>query len=442
MQAHNARTATLAKLNITTLNAMQEAAEAAILKEREVLLLSPTGSGKTLAFLLPVWQLLNEDVEGVQAVIITPSRELALQIESVWKQMSTGFKVNTCYGGHAMSVEIKNLSQPPALLIGTPGRVADHLRRETFSTKKIHTLVLDEFDKSLAMGFQDDMSFIIQNLENLQKRVLVSATEGVEIPEFTGITHPKTLDFVPRGTTKTKSALELKLVRSEHADKLESLFRLLCFLGNESAMIFCNHRDAVERISRHLEEKGIPTAVYHGKLEQDERELALTKFRNGSAYFLICTDLGSRGLDIPDTRHVIHYQMPLKEEDFIHRNGRTARMHATGTAYLILQEDEKQPQFLGRRPEPITLPEDSPLPEAPEWVTLYIGAGRKNKINKVDIVGFLSQKGKLTRDDLGLIEVRDFAAFAAVKTGKVKQMLALVRDEKIKGKKYKVALAR
>lgn len=441
MQQSVNRKTILEKLNISALNQMQEAAEKAVLKHADVLLLSPTGSGKTLAFLLPVWQLLKPDVEGVQCIVITPSRELALQIESVWKKMSTGYKVNTCYGGHQMSIEIKNLSQPPALLIGTPGRIADHLSRDTFSTDKVRTVVLDEFDKSLSQGFEEEMEFILGNVPNLKKRILVSATVGIEIPAFAGIKDLQTLDFISEKKSQNM-ALDLKIVRSQEKDKLQILFRLLCFLGGERTMIFCNHRDAVERISRHLEDMGLPTAVYHGKLEQDERELALTKFRNGSANYLICTDLGSRGLDIPEVLHVIHYQLPLKEEDFIHRNGRTARMHATGTAYLVLQSDEKLPSFLSQKIEVISIPENAELPPIPEWVTVYIGAGKKNKVNKIDVVGFLSQKGKLTRDDLGVIEIRDFAAFAAVNRSKIKQMLALVRDEKIKGKKYKVALAR
>ena len=440
MQQKENRKAVLGKLNISALNPMQQAAESAILKDSDVLLLSPTGSGKTLAFLLPVWQLLDAGTEGVQCMVITPSRELALQIESVWKKMGTGFKVNTCYGGHRMSVEIQNLSQPPALLIGTPGRIADHLSRDTFSTRGIHTVVLDEFDKSLTLGFNEEMSFIMENMPALKKRILVSATEGIEIPEFAGVTRPKTIDFISR--KEENKALDLRLVRSDQKDKLDILFRLLCYLGSERTMIFCNHRDAVERIGRHLEEKGIPTAMYHGKLEQDEREMALIRFRNGSAQFLICTDLGSRGLDIPEMKHVIHYQLPLKEEDFIHRNGRTARMHATGTAYLVLQEDERVLAFVTPKPRELSLPAEGTAPQAPEWVTLYIGAGRKNKVNKVDIVGFLSQKGKLGREDLGLVEVLDFSAFAAVKESKLKQLLSLVRDEKIKGKKYKVALAR
>lgn len=414
---------------------MQSTAEKNILRHKETLLLSPTGSGKTLAFLLPVWQLLQASEQHVQCIVVTPSRELALQIESVWKKMGTGFKVNTCYGGHAMSVETKNLSQPPAILIGTPGRLADHISRSTFSTEKIHTVVLDEFDKSLSQGFEEEMSFIMDNLPNLQKKVLVSATQGTEIPDFVNVTDLKTLDFISQ-KNDTNPALRTYIVRSEQKDKLDVLFKLLCTIGEERCMIFCNHRDAVERISRHLDDMAIPSSIYHGKLEQDERELALTRFRNGSSHYLICTDLGSRGLDIPEVRHVVHYQLPPKEEDFVHRNGRTARMHADGNAYLILQETESAPAFLSSKPIPFPLPESPVLPKAPEWITIYIGAGRKNKVNKVDIVGFLSQKGKLGRDDLGIVEVRDFAAFAAVKKSKVKQMLALVRDEKIKGKKW------
>lgn len=428
------------KLGIKKLNPMQEAAAKAIGNKDEVLLLSPTGSGKTLAFLLPVLQQLNEQVSGVQCLIISPTRELALQIESVWKKMGTGFKVNTCYGGHAFSVEAKNLSVPPALLVGTPGRIADHIRRETISFGHTQILVLDEFDKSLDMGFEADMAFILEQLPRLKKRILVSATGNSSVPAFVGVKNLTVLDFISEKKENLK--LEMKLVRSSQNDKLDSLFKLLCQLGHENTMVFCNHRDAVERISRLLEEQGLPCSVYHGKLEQEDREMALVRFRNGSARFLITTDLGSRGLDIPDVRHIVHYQLPLKEEDFIHRNGRTARMNAGGTAYLVLREDESIPAFIKTKATPIQLPEEVEIPEAPDWVTLYIGGGRKNKINKVDVVGFLSQKGKLNRDELGLVEVKDFACFAAIKKDKLKQLLQSVRDEKIKGKKYKVALAR
>lgn len=434
------RRSVLESLSIQALNPMQEKAEKSILDNRSVVLLSPTGTGKTLAFLLPIFQLLNADKKQVQAVVITPSRELALQIEAVWKKMNTGFKVNACYGGHSMQVETKNLSVPPALLIGTPGRIADHLRRETVDLRNVQFLVLDEFDKSLAMGFEADMSDILEELPGLNKRVLVSATREVEIPEFVGIKPAHVLDFIPSG--HSIPALKMKMVRSLQKDKLDALLRLLSITGNENCMVFCNHRDAVERIGRHLEEHGIPAGIYHGKLEQDERELALIKFRNGSTRTLVTTDLGSRGLDIPEMKHVIHYQLPPKEEDYIHRNGRTARMHAEGTSYLVLQEEERIPSYIQHPPDLIDLPEEIVITEAPEWITLYIGAGKKNKVNKMDVVGFLMQKGSLKPGDVGIVEVKDFSAFAAVKRTLVKTLLPKLRDEKIKGKKYKVAVAK
>src|ERR1700759_1839845 len=174
----------LENLKIAELNQMQHAALSAA-KKGDVILFSPTGSGKTLGFLLPLLDILKSDVPTVQVLILVPSRELALQIEQVFKAMGKGFKVNCCYGGHPVKIERNNLSQPPAVLIGTPGRIAHHLRRESFSTDTIHTLILDEFDKSLEFGFQEDMTYIIRQLPGLKKRILTSATKMKEIPAFT-----------------------------------------------------------------------------------------------------------------------------------------------------------------------------------------------------------------------------------------------------------------
>ena len=184
----------LANLNIEALNPMQLNAVEAISTYKDIILLSPTGSGKTLAFLIPVLKSLSEGNNRVQALVLTPSRELALQIEQVFKAMNTGFKVSCCYGGHKTSIEKNNLKEPPALLIGTPGRILDHISRGIVNTEGIHTLVLDEFDKSLELGFREEMSAIIQTLSSVQKRILTSATRALEIPDFTGIKDPFTLD--------------------------------------------------------------------------------------------------------------------------------------------------------------------------------------------------------------------------------------------------------
>ncbi|WP_395046495.1 DEAD/DEAH box helicase [Flavobacterium sp.] len=430
----------LLNLGIESLNEMQEVAQDTILNDNNVLLLSPTGSGKTLAFLLPIFEMLQENVTSVQCLILVPSRELGLQIEQVWKKMGTSYKVNVCYGGHSIDTEIKNLSNPPAVLIGTPGRIADHIDRGTFNVDAIQTLILDEFDKSLQLGFHEQMSFIINRLPKLNKRILVSATSDIEIPKYTRVINPTVLDFIPSEEEKTN--LSMKMVVSKDKDKIGSLFNLICSLKSESAIIFCNHRDAAERISDTLNEKGIYATYYHGGMDQDERERALIQFRNGSVSYLITTDLAARGLDIPEIKHVIHYHLPSKEDEFTHRNGRTARMLASGTSYILIHESEKKLDYIDYKMTVLNVENSTSLPKAPEFQTIYISGGKKTKLNKIDIVGFFSQKGKLEKGDLGLIEVKDFISFAAVKSKKVNDLLKNIRDEKMKGKKFKIEVAR
>jgi len=429
----------LKNLNISSLNAIQEASLEADKKGNDLVLLAPTGSGKTLGFLLPVLNRLNPDKEGIQAMILVPSRELALQIEQVFRDMSTGFKVNCCYGGHSIQTERNSLKHPPAILIGTPGRIADHVKRGRVETSSIHTLVLDEFDKALEFGFQADMASIIGQLRRIKKRILTSATQSIKIPVFTGISSPIELNFLEEASPKE---LQIKAVKSEGKDKLEALFRLVCSLGNEATLVFCNHRDAVERISGHLNLRGLVHDIFHGGLEQEERERALIKFRNGSHHLLITTDLASRGLDIPEIKYVIHYHLPTKEDAFIHRNGRTARMKAEGTSYLVLAQDELLPRFINESIPFDQLPENVTLPKQPDWVTLFIGSGKKDKVNKVDLVGFLLQKGKLQKDELGLINVLDYSSFVAVRREKVNKVLHLIRNERIKRKKPKIAISK
>ena len=428
----------LKALKIEALNEMQKEALEAGKASNDVVLLSPTGSGKTLGFLLPLATQLNENAAGVQAMIIAPSRELALQIETVARAMSTGYKISCCYGGHPFSVERKSLQPPPAIVVGTPGRLADHIRRGTIDPLTIHTLVLDEFDKALELGFKDDMSFIISQLGGLKKRILTSATNIDEIPSFTGITSPRTVDHLHR---EKEIKLKQKWVRAKGTDKLDTLYALVCKTGGKATLVFCNHRDAVERISELLEKRGLPHGIFHGGLEQDERERELIKFRNGSHRLLITTDLASRGLDIPEIEYIIHYQLPPTPEVFTHRNGRTARMNAEGTSYLLLSEEEYIPPFIDTKPEREELPAAPALPPKPEWVTLYIGAGKKDKVNKVDVVGLLLQKGNLSKDELGLIEVKDFSCYVAVKRNRIENLVSALRNEKIKNKKIKMEIA-
>ena len=428
----------LENLKFESLNEIQSAMINADLKASNIVLLAPTGSGKTVAFLLPLLHQLNAKTTGVQALILVPSRELALQIEQVFRSMGTGFKVNCCYGGHPMKTERNNFSEPPAVLIGTPGRIAAHLRRGSFEPESIHLLVLDEFDKSLELGFSDEMSYIIGLLPKIKKRILTSATQAIEIPEFSGVKNPVTLNYL---TEENRPNIVLKAVRATENDKLEILIKLICHLGHEPTLVFCNHREAVDRISEILTEEGVIHDTFHGGLEQDERERALLKFRNGSHQILITTDLAARGLDIPEIKNIIHYQGANTEEGFIHRNGRTARMNAFGTSWLVLAEKESVPDFLSAQPEFVNLPEQIRLPEPPQWITLYIGAGKKDKISKTDIVGFLIQKGNLTKEEIGLITILDNASFVAINRVKARQTVAAIKDEKVKNQKVRIAIS-
>ncbi len=426
------------KLQIQEMNQMQKSMYTASENDADIILLSPTGSGKTLGFLFPVLRNLNPDTKEIQALILVPARELALQIEQVFKSMGTDFKVSIAYGGHDKKIEINNLVEAPAVLIGTPGRIAYHLKNGNFNPSTIKTLVLDEFDKALELGFQEDMEYIVGELSGLSQRILTSATEMGKIPEFVKLNNEKTISFLKEN--KSKPDIQLKKVMTIPEEKLETLFQLICKIGNKRTLIFCNHRDAVDRISELLREKGIQRETFHGGMEQDERERALLKFRNDSARILITTDLASRGLDIPEVESIVHYQLPPKEDAFIHRNGRTARMNAKGFVYLIMTEDENFPFIKNNIPEE-NVSESNRIPERTPNQTIYISAGKKDKVNKVDIVGYLIKKGGLEKDDIGLIEVKDNTSYVAINRKKTIELLKKLTNEKLKGKKVKIEIA-
>lgn len=436
----------LRNLKIEQLTPMQEAAIEAYASHKDLVLLSPTGSGKTLAFLLPLVQSLRPEVVGVQAVVLVPSRELALQIEAVFKTMNSPFKVMSCYGGRPAMEEHRTMrGMNPAVIIGTPGRMNDHLRKGNFEARIVTTLIIDEFDKCLEFGFQDEMSEVIGRLPSLKKRVLLSATDAAEIPVFVkgnsavaNLHSTEADEFIKLNFLEEESVsqrLNLQKVLSPEKDKLETLYRLLCTLGGASTLVFVNYRESVERVTGYLQARKFPCDMFHGGMEQADRERSLYKFRNGSCPVLVSTDLAARGLDIPRIENVVHYHLPVNEEAFTHRNGRTARWEARGASFLILHAGERLPDYVSEDIPVFELPEQTPPPAKSRWTTLYIGKGKKDKLNKIDIVGFLYKKGGLAKEDVGQVDVKEHYAFVAVRRGKAKQLLTLVRGEKIKGMK-------
>lgn len=420
-------------LRIDALNAMQEETCAAYRKGKDLVLLSPTGSGKTLACLIPLVQSLQETEGGVQAVILVPSRELALQIEQVFKAMKTPFRIVSCYGGRPAMEEHRTLKQVnPHVVVATPGRMNDHLGKENIVTDTVHTLVIDEFDKCLELGFQDEMAQVLSRLQPLQRRFLLSATDAEQIPAFVSDRDFTKLDFLDR-TESVSDRVQVRLVKSPQKDKLDTLANLLGSLRGGSSMVFVNYRESVERTAAFLKSKGFFYSSFHGGMEQKDRERALYKFSNGSCNVLVTTDLAARGLDIADVDHIIHYHLPLNEEAYIHRNGRTARWDAEGNAYVILGPEEHLPEYMPADMPVLNLHENGGRPRPPKWITLYIGKGKKDKINKVDIVGFLSKVGGLQKEEIGRIDVKEHYAFVAVARACEREVLARVKGQKIKG---------
>jgi superfamily II DNA/RNA helicase len=424
----------LSKLNIEQLNPMQEEAQQAIHSGSEIVLLSPTGTGKTLAFMLPIIAGLDAKCADIQVLILVPSRELAIQIEQVIREMGTGYKTNAFYGGRNFSKDRMDLNHPPAILIGTPGRISDHIMRETFSTQNIKSLVLDEFDKSLEIGFEAEMKAIITSLPKVRKKILTSATHEVVIPSFVGLSSPVYVDYLHEKIQQ----LKIKTIISSTKDKLETLVEALNHLGNQPGIIFCNFKETIQRVSEFLTENKISHGCFYGGMEQIDRERALIKFRNGTHQLIIATDLAARGLDIPELKFVIHYHLPLRSQEFTHRNGRTARMHSEGTAYILKWVGEDLPSFIPKTE--IEKVKKTPARAESVWTTLFISGGRKDKISKGDIAGLFIKQGGLENDHLGNIELKHDCAFVAVHTQKVNELLPLVDNSKLKNKKVRVTV--
>ena len=426
----------LERLGITELSLMQQEAQRAILSGKtDVIVLSPTGSGKTLAYLLPLSQLVDAASEEVQALVIVPGRELAQQSDTVLRSMKAGLRSVACYGGRTAMDEHRTLKQQlPQVVFGTPCRLNDHLDKGNIKADSISYVVIDEFDKCLAMGFYDEMTRLLGRLTAVRRRILLSATDAKEIPDFVQMNRVARLDYLDQ-TEQVSNRVLLHEVKSPVKDKLETLGRLLCQLGEQQSIVFLNYRDSVERVNDYLQQQGFTTSALHGGMDQKQRERELYKFFNGSANVLVATDLAARGLDIPDVSNIIHYHLPLDEDGYVHRVGRTARWEKLGQAFFIVGPEEHLPDYVEGKVESLELSQAvAPVPK-PRMATIYIGKGKKDKISKGDIVGFLCKKGGLLPADIGHIVVNDRYAYAAVARQKLAAMLKTVGNEKIKGLK-------
>lgn len=425
------------RLGIASLNPMQLAVLST--DARRLILLAPTGSGKTLAFTIALLKKIDRPCQKVQAVVLEPSRELALQTADVVRRVATGYKTSVFYGGHALSAEVDSIKGAvPDIVVATPGRLVDHLTRGSISIAEASILIIDEYDKSLELGFLDTMKKIGRRLpKRLNLAMLTSATPLAELPGFIDMEGAEEIDFTER-TTSPRSRMSIVNVVSPERDKIETLSRLLLTLpAGSRTIVFVNHRESAERVYKALLKRGFPVGMYHGGLEQRDREEALELLNNATTPILVSTDLASRGLDIDAVESVVHYHHATSAEAWTHRNGRTARVDASGTVYCITAEGEDIPEFevydRELNPNPAT---QTPHPSG--IATLFVNAGKKDKISKGDIAGFLIQQGGLDKSEVGRISVSDHRSLVAVPAMKVKATLENIAGKRLKNKSVKI----
>lgn len=429
------------RLGICDLNDLQKSVLKNLKISSSAIIYSPTGSGKTLAFSVTLLKALkNFDTEKLQAVIIAPSRELVIQISDVIRPIAPDYKVTSLYGGHNVADEKNSLQNAPSIIVGTPGRLLDHANRGNIDLTNVRQLILDEFDKCLELGFEEEMRKLLKKMPNLSRKILTSATILNEIPDFVNLRENVTLDFLGSAENPSERTTVWQ-VKSKEKDKLAALRTLLYSIPQGKTIIFANYRDAVSRIYQNLKDNQISAGIYHGALEQMDREKAIAMFNNESYPILVSTDLGSRGLDIKEVKNIIHYHLPISQESYTHRNGRTARVDKTGDVYILTHQDEQLPDF-------VTIDDTFNLPEKCEQKsivnrnnTLYFKAGKKEKISKADIVGFIANNSQIVPNEIGVINVYDHYALVAVPKQKAKTAIAQLLKAKIKGKKIRIEIA-
>ncbi|MDE6269274.1 MAG: DEAD/DEAH box helicase, partial [Muribaculaceae bacterium] len=400
------------RLGIEELNAMQRAMLQQ--KSKHVVLLAPTGSGKTIGFAVPLLKAVGRPCGTVQGVVIAPSRELVIQTAEVLRRIAGGLKVSALYGGHSVAEEKGTLSVAPDIVVATPGRLLDHLQRDRIDLSLARALVLDEYDKSLELGFQDEMRRIVRRMRRLSTIILTSATELDELPDFVDLGGAAIVDFRGEKTPEEAVANVRRMrVLSDNADKLDTLTSLLGSLRDKRSIVFVNYRDAAERVYKAMKAAGLPVGLYHGGLDQIDRDKAIVRLNNGTTPILVATDLGSRGLDIDDVNAVVHYHLPAQPETWTHRNGRTGRMGADGEVYVIVGPEEKVPEYVVT-PDGEYTPDPAVGRISSPTATLFVDAGKKDKISRADIVGYLCKQGGLDASEIGKIDLRDRFSYVAV----------------------------
>lgn len=439
-------------LNYTSPTPVQAQAIPLLLQGHDVAAQAETGSGKTAAFGLPLLQSINPGLQQVQALVVVPTRELAVQVRQelkLYARFMPNLKISAFYGGHSFRLEEDSLAHPPQVLVGTPGRLTDHLSRRTLDLSNVAQVVLDEADKLLEMGFEEELDDILKALPRKRQTILFSATMEEDVKELisNSLQDPR---FVQASATAVPDRIAYYGLKVQDEQKPQALVRLLQSINPSGTVVFVNARLTTTEVAQHLQEYGFQARALHGKLEQSDRDKTMTLFRNGTASILVATDLAARGLDMEVVQQIIHYELPQHQDSYQHRSGRTGRAGKSGTVYTLV--NSRETQKLEQWPdvqvnEWLDLSElaaaDTPAPvEAPALTTLHISGGRKDKLSPRDIVGALIAEVGLKASEIGKIEIQDRHSFVAIPEEAASAAVRKLSAARIKGKRYKVSFVR
>ena len=437
----------LETLGFTQMTDIQAGSLPAILQGKDVVAKAKTGSGKTAAFGLGLLQNLNVERFRIQSLVLCPTRELAEQVAEEIRRLARGIhniKVLTLCGGVPMGPQIGSLEHGAHIIVGTPGRIIDHLSRQRLDLSEVNTLVLDEADRMLDMGFEDEMAAVIRHIPDNRQTLLFSATYPDTIAQISAQVQREPLQVSVEATHDT-SSIEQIFFEVEEPHRIKAVAALLSHYQPESCIVFCNTRIACQEVADELSALGVSALALHGDLEQKDRTQVLTRFANKSTSVLIATDVASRGLDVKEVNAVISYQITPDPEVHIHRIGRTGRADAKGLALTLVAPNEMaranaiedyqgaKVRWLGI--QSIRFHQNRLL--EPAFVTVCIDGGKKDKLRPGDILGALTKDAEVPVEDVGKINVTATHTYVAIKTRSVKRSLKQFNEGKLKGRKFK-----
>ncbi len=423
-----------------------------LLNGKDLIAQAKTGSGKTAAFAIALLNKLDAQLYCTQALVLCPTRELADQVASEIRRLASNIpniKLLTLYGGKAMGPQLASLRRDPHIVVGTPGRILKHIEKETLHLDKVQTLVLDEADRMLDMGFHDDIMKIISQTASSRQTLLFSATYPEAIKQISDKVQGDPVDIRVEASHHSPD-IEQVFYQIENSKREEALYKVIAHYRPESTLVFCNTKQQCQELANEFRQHDLHALALHGDLEQFERDQVLTQFSGKSSSILIATDVAARGLDVKELAAVINYELSHDPEVHIHRIGRTARAGSKGLAVSLFTDSERRrleaiEQYQG---SPATLVSVSTLkiPEKlklyPPMVTIFVNAGRKEKLRPGDLLGALTASGEIAGEQIGKITLFDKVAYVAVEQKMAKQALTMLADGKIKGRNYRARLLR